>query len=748
MMPDELDKEPIALDFDEIMEAEHMSFEDGIHHVAKCYAKAGIPILPLEANSKKLPSGGGINYQSASSKVSTADKWFGENGKYRGFNLGIACGGGAVMALDVDAKVVDGTTGLKELSKIIEKEGQLPPGPRQSTPSGGYHYLYEWQVNAVSSSSKVAKGLDTRGGKIDRCTGHIVAYPSTINGKRYLWEECGPVPPMPEWLSVSLGEPWKEKPKDQAQKQEIPVHQENRMLTIIDPDSLSYEDWVKVGMALKSVYGEDGLDLWDEWSASGARRKNNECKSRWKTFQEDGPVGFGTLLFMAKEAGWRPLPGDVAGSSLEAEIEERVLEMNKYYALVRMSKNLLIATFSNNANREKVGFLSIPSFITIAAPDKIVVPTRSGFTEKPMADIWLSSGQRRAYFDVGIYPNGDEPAGTLNMWNGYSVEPDPKAKCDKFLTHMREIICDGASHVYEWLLDWMADCVQDARNVKGSCVVLRGIEGCGKGAWADNFGQLFGKHYTHLIDAERLTTKFNSLTADSVVVFADEVLWPGDRKAANVLKGLISERRVTREAKGVDSIEVDNLNHVIIASNEDWIIPAGPQSRRWLVLNVAGHVANNKPYFTALFEEMENGGRAALLHLLKERKITSNLRLAPHTKGLTEQRRLSHRHDSLLHFFTEATVRGGFDAIDVDAAMGDTDKWPKKLSRYELFTEYRNWCRDTRIPTFDTLSMVVFVEKLPEYGFTSEGNAVLVPGIETLKCTIDVRTGTHSGEIK
>lgn len=734
----------IVLDLLAIRQAEEMSFEDGVHHAAKCYTEAGIPVIPLEPNSKKLPAAGGINYMSASVKPHIIEKWFGPEGKYRGYNIGIACGTKhGVMALDIDAKPVGGTTGLKEIARITAKEGPLPSGPRQLTPSGGYHYLYEWQENAVGSSSKVANGIDTRGGTVDKCSGHIVAYPSKLDDKRYLWEEGGEVPPMPEWLSESLGQPWREKPKEDKPKQEVPVHQINRMLTIIDPDALSYEDWVKVGMALKSTCGEDGLDIWDEWSAGGARRKNNECKSRWKTFNDDGPVGFGTLLFMAKEAGWRPLPGDVSNSSLDAEIEERVLEMNKHYALVRMGKNMLMATFSNNGNGERVGFLSMQSFITMAAPDKIQIPTRNGFTEKAMADIWLASSQRRAYYDVGIYPNDDEPSGTLNLWNGWGASPDSQASCDYFLAHVKDIICSGDEKIYEWLIDWMADCVQDPRTIKGSCVVLRGIEGCGKGAWADQFGKLFGRHYTHLIDAERLTAKFNSLTADSIIVFADEVLWPGDRKAANILKGLISEMRVTREAKGVDSIEVDNLSRVIIASNEDWIIPAGPQSRRWLVLNVSGKVANNKPYFDRLFKEMDNGGHDALLHLLKHRKVTSNLRFAPHTVGLAEQRMLSHRHDSALHFFSEAIVREHFDTMDAEAHMGDAVQWPKKLIKYELFNEYRTWARENRVTTYDTLSMTMFMKQLDVYGFKEDGKMVVVPTLAEIRKKIDEKMGVH-----
>ena len=736
----------IILDLLELNKAKEMKFEDAVLHSAMCYAKAGIPVLPLEPNSKKLPSGGtGINYLSASKKPATVEKWFGPEGKFRGYNIGIGCGmKGGVMAVDIDAKPVGGTTGLAEIQKIISKEGPMPPGPRQRTPSGGFHYLYEWQDNAASSSSKIANGVDTRGGTADRCTGHIVVFPSVFNGKMYVWEEGGEVPAMPEWVSTALGQPWREKKKEEVEKKEVPVSQINRMLTIIDPDNLSYEDWVRVGMALKSTCGDDGLELWDEWSSGGSRRKAGECGFRWKSFDDDGPVGFGTLLFMAKEAGWRPLPGDVANQSIDAEIEERVLQMNKKFALLRMGKSLIIATFDKNSGGEKVGFLSIQSFETISANIKIFVPTRSGVTEKPMGSVWLASENRREYYDMGIFPQGDEPEGYLNLWNGWGVEPDPEFSCELYLDHMKNLLCSGNESIYEWLLDWMADAVQNSRDIKGTCVVLRGIEGCGKGVWADQFGRLFGKHYSHLIDAERLTTRFNSMTSDSVVVFADEVLWPGDRKAANILKGLVSERRITKESKGVDSVEVDNLAHLIIASNEEWIIPAGPQSRRWLVLNCSPDMANNKKYFDAIFHQMDNGGRAALLHMLMHRKITSNLRFAPVTKGLIEQRRLSHRHDSLLQFLSEHAQRGHFSTLDTKHMMGDEVGWPKKVLKYELFAEYRSWCKDTRITVSDTLSLPVFSANILNYGFGDEDKELSVPDLNTLIMETERKQGMAS----
>jgi hypothetical protein len=395
-----------------------------------------------------------------------------------------------------------------------------------------------------------------------------------------------------------------------------------------------------------------------------------------------------------------------------------------------MGKNLIMATFSNNSDGEKVGFLTLQSFFSMAAPEKISV----GKGMKPMSEVWMANANRRVYFDIGIYHNDDATSGTLNIWNGWGCVPDPEASCEHYLHHVRDIICSGDEQLTEWLLDWMADAIQDSRDVKGTCVVLRGVEGCGKGVFADQFGHLFGKHYTHLIDAERLTTRFNMVTADSILVFADEVLWPGDRKVANVLKGMVSERRVVREAKGIDSIEVDNLSRIIISSNEDWIVPAGPGSRRWLVLNVSDKVAKNKVYFDRLFGEMEKqGGRSALLSFLLHRKITNNLRTAPTTKGLIEQRRLSNRHDSLLHFLSEAMVRGRFSSIDVDAKMGDADTWPTTLLAFELFTEYRDYCKDARVSTYDCLAMTVFMSKLPDYGFVHNGNKVTVPTISDLK---------------
>ncbi|MEO1672996.1 MAG: PriCT-2 domain-containing protein, partial [Cyanobacteria bacterium J06631_2] len=55
----------------------------------------------------------------------------------------------------------------------------------------------------------------------------------------------------------------------------------------------TYDDWIRVGMALKDW--DEGLSgLWDEWSRSSGKYKPGECTYRWSTFNGSG-ITFRTL---------------------------------------------------------------------------------------------------------------------------------------------------------------------------------------------------------------------------------------------------------------------------------------------------------------------------------------------------------------------------------------------------------------------------------------------------------------------
>ena len=60
-----------------------------------------------------------------------------------------------------------------------------------------------------------------------------------------------------------------------------------------------YGDWVTVGMAL-STLGDEGLRLWDNWSARSTKHVTGECKRKWKSFDGNG-ITLATLGMMAKQ---------------------------------------------------------------------------------------------------------------------------------------------------------------------------------------------------------------------------------------------------------------------------------------------------------------------------------------------------------------------------------------------------------------------------------------------------------------
>jgi putative DNA primase/helicase len=74
------------------------------------------------------------------------------------------------------------------------------------------------------------------------------------------------------------------------------------MLSAIDAHDR--DDWLRIGMALKSELGDDGFSLFDDWSQTADNYQASAVRSTWRSYRGSG-VGIGTLIRMAKKNGWR-----------------------------------------------------------------------------------------------------------------------------------------------------------------------------------------------------------------------------------------------------------------------------------------------------------------------------------------------------------------------------------------------------------------------------------------------------------
>jgi len=74
------------------------------------------------------------------------------------------------------------------------------------------------------------------------------------------------------------------------------------LLSYIDPD-VGYDEWVRVGMALKSEGAP--FSAWDDWSSKGSKYNQREMQAKWNSFRRDEVTG-GTLYHIACQYGFNP----------------------------------------------------------------------------------------------------------------------------------------------------------------------------------------------------------------------------------------------------------------------------------------------------------------------------------------------------------------------------------------------------------------------------------------------------------
>jgi hypothetical protein len=289
--------------------------------------------------------------------------------------------------------------------------------------------------------------------------------------------------------------------------------------------------------------------------------------------------------------------------------------------------------------------------------------------------------------------HGNAPEGFLNLWSGFPVEPKA-GDWSLMREHIRRVICNGNEAAFEYFLNWHARMFQESDKQGEVAIVLKGKKGCGKGIWGRWIVKAWGQHGIHISSGNHLVGRFNAHLRDCVVVFADEAFFAGDRQHEGVLKALITEPTVIVEPKFKDAVQAVNMTHIIMASNDEWVVPASSDERRYCMYDVPDTYIGNHAYFAAIDEQMKNGGLAAMIHELQNRPIEKfNVRAVPDNDALDEQKQ--HSLDSMDKWLLEVLDRGYVyrSRFGVPAF----DEWSASVSTELLERSYQQWAGDNRI---------------------------------------------------
>ena len=312
---------------------------------------------------------------------------------------------------------------------------------------------------------------------------------------------------------------------------------------------------------------------------------------------------------------------------------------------------------------------------------------------EPFAGKWLNSPSRRSYDRIVFDPTGHAQPGEYNIWRGLAVQP-AKGNVAIIFRHIYEVWCGRDIAQFKYVIRWLALLVQKPWIKPEVALVLRAKEGAGKTIITSLLLEIFGVHAYTAEKKDQVAGRFNGHLVDKVLVILEEAFFAGDPGAVAAAKALVTNKTLGYEAKGKDAFSARNYAHVIFLANNEWVVPAGPDARRWMVLDVNEDRIGDYAHFQTLAKAIENDGAAAFLYsLLKVDLDSFNPRVLPQTRAIEAQRRETLLHnDPVASWWMDVLADGAF------ANKGVSIDWNKEITAEAMQESYHHATSRCRNP--------------------------------------------------
>ncbi|WP_263322420.1 DUF5906 domain-containing protein [Endozoicomonas sp. Mp262] len=358
--------------------------------------------------------------------------------------------------------------------------------------------------------------------------------------------------------------------------------------------------------------------------------------------------------------------------------ERKILEkMNGTYThSVVSGKHVLLRTVYNPVEGESISFEPKEQF-------KNYFLDEDGIGGLNRGNAWLGwKGKNKKFGGVTFQPATDKaPDDVFNLFRGYRLKPK-EGDCQPYLDHLKNVICCGDEKLAGCVLQFFAHMLQKPDEKPSWAILIKSVEGTGKGSLIRPFQDILGAYYIQLNGEDQLVQRFNYSVANRLLVFVDEV-HISDPKVYNKVKVIISEPTITMEPKGIDVFQVPNLSRLIFTSNHDKVLLAGQRERRFLVLAPDSTFVGDDDYFKRYYRWLDDDGASHLFYYLLNLDIsTFNPYKAPVTKALIDEKLGSMTNAQ--NWFYEKLVNDRYGNCHFPARDDATD----------LAREFRGWCID------------------------------------------------------
>lgn len=704
----------------------------------------GLWLFPIRSNGKK-PAHKGWQ-QEATRDPEQLARWFSDGA----FNLGVFTSrlgeSDALVCVDVDNK---GSKRGDDVIFALELEGfDLPDTLEVASPNNGRHLYFRVPDPLRQGANVLGPGVDSRSRG-----GFVLGPGSSLDGREYEIRGDRPIAPAPDWLVARLGRS-RDRTAEPANQEAVQVDRERALSRVVayltDDAPLAVEGDAgdQTAYRVAARVKDFGLSQLDCLNAL-AEHWNPRCLPPWATNELAEKVRNAYAYGLEIPGAAAP---EAQFTAVEPEpeapldtVEHPFDELNKHHAFVLAGGGAHILWETTDATgRFDLQHLALGAYHSKHAPFTMTV----GKKTSPITEEWMRWKGRRGYDGLVFRPEQPAPERFYNLWRGFAVEPWPadqtpppeaQRALDLFLEHARENVCRADESLFQWLMSWFAHLVQRPWEKPSVALVLKGEKGVGKNVLIETVGALLGGHFLLTSNRRYLIGNFNGHLENCLFFALDEAFWSGDKQAEGTLKDLITGASHQIEHKGKEPYSVDNRTRIAIIGNEDWLVPASHDERRFAVFDVGNGRKQDRDFFHQMREGMVRDGARLLLTYLRNYHGGGDTGQPPKTGALLDQ-----KHSSLppLHQWWHTCLEEGRISY---SDFGED--WPDTISRQRLRDAFGRYAKGRGVNRYlpDEREFGKLLKKAcPDVGegrSRKEGYTYKLPGLSEARAAWDAFMG-------
>jgi len=194
-----------------------------------------------------------------------------------------------------------------------------------------------------------------------------------------------------------------------------------------------------------------------------------------------------------------------------------------------------------------------------------------------------------------------------SLFHGYKYnikETHDESIIKAYIDFIKEVICNNKDNINEYILNWIAYIVQNPGKRTNTALVLKGLQGIGKGTFTDVLCEMLSRYSApNITDIKEITGDYNSVIEGKKLLILNELKNVGDDRLANfdALKSRITDDYIRVGEKYEPGRYAENVANYIFCTNNAYPVKIERSDRRYVVLEVSGSKKNNFDYWNSIY---------------------------------------------------------------------------------------------------------------------------------------------------